>query len=94
LPHPGRAVRWLLPAALLALAPKCLLCLAAYAGLGTALGLGGGELCGAPASAMESWMRWLPVIAGAALMLSFLGCAAVAGKSRAHHNGDAGQTRT
>jgi hypothetical protein len=33
--------------ALLALAPKCVLCLAAYAGLATALGLGGRELCGA-----------------------------------------------
>jgi hypothetical protein len=37
---------WLLPAALFAVAPKCLLCVIAYAGLGTALGLGGPELCG------------------------------------------------
>lgn len=37
---------------LLVATPKCLLCLAAYAGLGTALGLGGPELCGAaPGSA-------------------------------------------
>jgi hypothetical protein len=39
---------WLLPAALLAVTPKCLLCVLAYAGLGAALGLGGPELCGAP----------------------------------------------
>lgn len=38
--------RWLLPAACL-VAPKCALCLLAYAGLGTAFGLGGPELCGA-----------------------------------------------
>lgn len=42
--HP---VRWALPAAGLALAPKCLLCLAAYAGVGTLLGLAGPEICGA-----------------------------------------------
>jgi hypothetical protein len=39
---------WLVPAALFAVAPKCILCVIAYAGLGTALGLGGPELCGAP----------------------------------------------
>lgn len=38
---------WLLPATALALVPKCLACLAAYAGLGAAFGLGGPELCGA-----------------------------------------------
>jgi hypothetical protein len=42
-------VRWLAPAALLALVPKCLLCVMAYAGIGVALGLGGPEMCGAPA---------------------------------------------
>lgn len=41
-----RRTRWLGPTALLALAPKCVLCLAAYAGLGSALGVGGRELCG------------------------------------------------
>jgi hypothetical protein len=44
----GRAVRWLLPAVLFALAPKCLVCVLGYAGLATALGLGGRELCGPP----------------------------------------------
>jgi len=47
-PRFSRAVRWLLPAALPA--PKCLLCAAAYAGLGAALGLGGREMCGASAN--------------------------------------------
>ena len=51
----GCAVRWLWPTALLALTPKCLLCLAAYAGLGAALGLGGPEMCGAPAGSPGSW---------------------------------------
>jgi len=41
-----RAVHWLVPAALLALTPKCLLCVLAYAGVGAALGLGGPEICG------------------------------------------------
>jgi hypothetical protein len=43
-----RARRWLLPVALLALTPKCLLCLAGYFGLGVALGLplASPELCG------------------------------------------------
>ena len=58
-PRLSRAVRWLLPAALFALAPKCLLCVLAYAGLGAALGLGGREMCGAPADVPEVWMSWL-----------------------------------
>jgi hypothetical protein len=49
-------VRWLLPAALLALMPKCLLCLAAYAGIGAALGLGGPEICGASSRTMGLWV--------------------------------------
>ena len=52
----GRAVRWLLPTALLALTPKCLLCIAAYAGLGAALGFGGPEMCGAPNTTPMSWV--------------------------------------
>jgi len=43
----ARASGWLIPAALLALTPKCVLCVLAYAGIGTALGLGGPEICGA-----------------------------------------------
>lgn len=47
---PRRAARWLVPLSLLALAPKCVLCVIAYAGLGAALGAGGAELCGAVAA--------------------------------------------
>jgi hypothetical protein len=50
-----RSVRWLGPAALLALTPKCLLCVLAYAGLGAAIGLRGPEICGAPSGAPGSW---------------------------------------
>ena len=42
----ARARGWLIPAALLGLTPKCVLCVPAYLGLGAALGLGGPELCG------------------------------------------------
>lgn len=44
----AKPAAWLLSAAGLVLMPKCLLCLAGYAGLGTALGLAGAEICGAP----------------------------------------------
>jgi hypothetical protein len=55
------------PAALLALAPKCLLCVLAYGGLGAAIGIGAPELCGAPAAAPASWaasLAWLGVAGG------------------------------
>ncbi len=42
-----RLRRWLIPAVLLALAPKCLACLAAWLGLAALLGLGP-EICGGP----------------------------------------------
>ena len=59
-----RAVRWLVPAAALALTPKCLVCLLAYAGLGAALGLGGPEMCGAPAGAPGAWVSSLALRGG------------------------------
>jgi hypothetical protein len=62
-----RAVRWLLPATLLALTPKCLLCVLAYAGLGAALGLGSPEICGASIESPASWassLAWLGVAGG------------------------------
>lgn len=59
--------------ALLALAPKCLLCAAAYAGLGAALGLGGPEICGAPGNATGHWMAWLPAVGFAAGAVGFQG---------------------
>ena len=51
--------RWVATAALLALAPKCVLCVLAYAGIGAALGLGGPEMCGTPAGATGSWVTSL-----------------------------------
>jgi hypothetical protein len=62
-----RTALWLGPAALLALAPKCFLCVLAYAGLGAALGLGGPEICGASAGSPASWalpLAWLGVVGG------------------------------
>ena len=59
--HACRLRRWLIPATVLALVPKCLLCGLAYAGLGTALGLGGPEICGATGPE-QSWTTALPVL--------------------------------
>jgi hypothetical protein len=52
-----------MPAALLAIAPKCVLCLFAYAGLGTILGAGGPELCGAVGGTTGHWVSWLAALA-------------------------------
>ena len=71
-----RAVRWLFPAAVLALTPKCLVCLLAYAGLGAALGLGGPELCGASGTP-DLWappLVWLGAAIGLATLGFFAGC--------------------
>ncbi|HVU25913.1 MAG TPA: hypothetical protein VHE13_17410 [Opitutus sp.] len=57
----ARRLRWLAPAALLALVPKCGLCLLAWLGLASALGLGGRELCGAPADPSHPWLMLLAV---------------------------------
>jgi MYXO-CTERM domain-containing protein len=62
-------IRWFSAAALFAAAPKCLVCLAAYAGVGAALGLklGGPEICGASASPVAGSLAWLAlatVVAG------------------------------
>lgn len=70
-----RAVRWLWPAALLALTPKCVLCVLAYAGLGASLGLVGPEICGATTGATNAWvsaLAWLGLTGalGAAAMLA------------------------
>lgn len=51
----------------LALAPKCLLCGLAYAGL---LGLGGVELCGATPTA--SWPRFVPETLGGLTIAALL----------------------
>ena len=85
-----RAVRWLLPAALLALTPKCLLCVLAYAGLGTALGLGGPELCGASTNSPASWassLAWLGVAGGLGTVgfLAICRCARSAPTGKSNH---------
>ena len=73
----GGPIRWLLPAAGFALAPKCLLCLAAYAGMGAALGVkfGGPELCGASAEQAGGPEVWLAgvgaVVTGIAYWMGF-----------------------
>ena len=65
-----------MPAALLALAPKCALCVLAYVGLGTAFGLSGPELCNAASESTASWLTllaWLGVtgiLAGGLLAVS------------------------
>lgn len=62
-----RAARWLWPAALLAITPKCLLCVLAYAGLGAALGFGGPEMCGAAGDSTGAWassLAWLGLAGG------------------------------
>ena len=63
-----RCNRWLTGAALFALAPKCLLCLAAYTGLGAAVGLSGPELCGAVVDSPSECPEMLAV-AGAVLAM-------------------------
>ena len=65
--HLRRARGWLLPAALLALTPKCVLCLLAYAGLSATLGFGGPEFCGATGNAPEHWATTGLVVAGVTL---------------------------
>ena len=56
------AARWWWPAVLLALTPKCVLCLLAYGGLGAALGVSGPEICGA-LSGSEAAVAWTSVLA-------------------------------
>ncbi len=56
--------RWLVPAALLAAAPKCVLCLLAYTGVAAALGVGGPELCGAAPGGAGSWLAVFSVAGG------------------------------
>ncbi|MBL9203843.1 MAG: hypothetical protein JNN01_02060 [Opitutaceae bacterium] len=57
----SKALRWSAVLATVALAPKCLLCLAAYAGLGISLGLNLAsiEVCGAPPTAPNTAILWL-----------------------------------
>jgi hypothetical protein len=70
LPSADRLFPRLVAGALLALAPKCLLCAAAYVGLGAALGLGGPEICGASAGVTPDHLVW-------PAMLGVISCAAL-----------------
>jgi len=72
-----RALRWLPAATVLAAAPKCVLCLAAYAGLG-ALGakwLGRPEICGATAGAVDDPRAWFVIVGAAAGFIGVRGLA-------------------
>jgi hypothetical protein len=62
----------MIPAALLALTPKCALCLLAYAGVGTVLGIGGPELCGSSNSA-TGYLILAAGLIGAAFGIGFIG---------------------
>jgi hypothetical protein len=75
----ARARGWMIPAALLALAPKCVLCVLAYASAGAALGLGGPEFCGAPAG---PWTWLLPVLGAALGASGFLAWNRRSGRAR------------
>jgi hypothetical protein len=52
--------------ALIALAPKCVLCGLAYAGIGAALGFGRSSICGSTAGSVGRWVS-LPVAYGIAV---------------------------
>jgi hypothetical protein len=47
---------------LIALTPKCLLCVLGYAGLGATLGLAGPELCGATRDVDATPFLWLAAL--------------------------------
>ncbi len=74
-----RSSGWLTAAALLTLVPKCVLCAAAYVGLGAALGLGGPELCGGSSSPTVPWALRL-----SALVVT-LGVISLVTSFRCHH---------
>lgn len=57
-----RPIRALATVVVLAVLPKCVLCAAAYAGVGAALRPGGPELCGAPAGPVGHWTWLLPAL--------------------------------
>jgi len=65
-PSLRRSIRWLPAVAIFAFVPKCVVCLAAYIGVGAALGVkfGGQEICGPSAGSLEGQMFWL-IMAGA-----------------------------
>ena len=68
-----RSWRGVVAVALLAVAPKCGLCLVGWLGLGALLGLGGPEICGAPNSpAFTETGAFAALLAGACALAFFL----------------------
>jgi hypothetical protein len=61
-----RPFRPLATAALVALAPKCMVCVLAYAGIGALLGIRSPEICGAASGPRTPW-ETLPTAIGVAL---------------------------
>jgi hypothetical protein len=53
---------------MLAIIPKCALCVLAYASLGAALGSGGPEMCG-PVESSSPWPVFLGALAAAGFLL-------------------------
>jgi len=75
-----RTRAWLASATVLALAPKCVLCVVAYTGGGAALGSVGRELCGG-VDATPGWITALAWLGGVGLM-AVLGLMATSGGRR------------
>jgi hypothetical protein len=67
-----RPFRALAAFALIALSPKCVVCVVAYAGLGAALGLRGPEICGAAAGSPDLWVLSLGVAFSTAILFAGL----------------------
>lgn len=58
-----RTIRWLSAGAIFAVVPKCFLCLAAYVGFGTLLGIKAApEICGAASGPSGHAIAWAIVV--------------------------------
>jgi hypothetical protein len=56
-----RSSRWATTFVVLALAPKCVWCVAAYLGVATTFGFGMSEICGAAPGSLGDWSTLLAV---------------------------------
>lgn len=72
--HLRRLRRWFVPVALAVVAPKCLLCLAAYTGLGVALGLplSRPELCGGEGASVSPHLVVAAALGSGALLAGWM----------------------
>jgi hypothetical protein len=68
-----RPFRPLAVVVILALTPKCLVCVAAYAGIGALLGFSGPEVCGAAIGSPGPWASPLVVFGGALGIAGWIG---------------------